>query len=169
MSYEISHGTPIIWGVSGASGATHLLEIDGLSNGVARQGTYADLGASHAEEYDVYLRVETGTGLSAGTTVDLYLVCTNDTSNWPAKVTGVDGNYTLGAEDANLQQAGSPVISLISLAEWPAILRQASVIWRPQGRYVAPIFDNNLGTFIRNEVTNAHNDTGVILIPRNIA
>lgn len=169
MSLEISRGTSIIWGQPGASGVTKDLTTDGLANASARMGVFADLGASHAEEYEVYLVVETGTAPTAGNTVDLYLVSSNDSANWPAKVTGADAAYTLGTADANLRQAGMPVVSLIATADANTVLRQAPVIWRPRGRYVAPILDNNLGVALRDETTAIDNDTRIILIPRNIA
>ena len=169
MSLEISRGTAIIWGEAGASGVTHTLTVDALANGAARMGAYADLGASHAEEYEVYLYVETGTAPTAGNTVDVYLVTTNDTSNWPGKVTGSDAAYTLGTADANLRQAGMPVVSLIATNDGNTVLKQAPVIWRPRGRYVTPIIDNNLGQAIRDETTATDNDTRIIIIPRNIA
>ena len=168
MSFEVSRGTSIIWGEAGASGVTHTLSVDGLANGSARMGVYADLGASHAEEYEVYLVVETGTSPTAGNTADLYLVASNDTSNWPAKVTGADAAYTLGTADANLKQA-SIVTSLVATADANTVQRQAPVIWRPRGRYVTPIIDNNLGQAFRDETTATDNGTRIILIPRNIA
>lgn len=168
MAFEISRGTPIIWGQPGASGVTHDLSVDGLANGAARMGEYADLGASHAEEYEVYLYVETGTAPTAGNTIDVYLICSNDTTNFPAKVTGIDAAYTLGTADANLRQAGMPLISLIATNDANTILRQPPVIWRPKGRYIIPIIDNNLGQAIRDETTATDNDTRIILVPRNI-
>jgi hypothetical protein len=132
-------------------------------------GVYVDLGASHAEEYEVYLTVETGTAPTAGNTVDLYLVSTNNLSAWPAKVTGADASYTLGTGDANLKQAGMPVVSLVATADLNTVLTQAPRIFRPRGRYVAPILDNNLGQAIRDEATATNNDTRITLIPRNIA
>lgn len=168
MPLQISRGTPIIWGEAGASGVTNTLSVDGLANGSARMGVYADLGSPHSEEYEVYLKVETGTAPTAGNTVDLYLVSTNDLTNWPAKVTGTDASYTLGINDANLRQAGMPVVSLIATNDANTVLTQAPSIFRPRGRYVVPILDNNLGQAIRDEATAINNDTRVILVPRNI-
>ena len=45
------------------------------------------------------------------------------------------------------------------------MLIQAPVVWRPIGRYVAPIVDNNLGQAIRDEATATNNGSRVILIP----
>lgn len=165
---EITQGTAIVWGESGASGVTATLSLDALANGAARMGASVDLGANYADEYQVYLRVETGTAPTAGTTVDLYLLSSYDNSNWPAKVTGSDAAYTLGTSDANLKQAGPAVLSLVATADGNTVLEQAPVIWRPRGRYVVPILDNNLGQAIRDEVTATDNGSRVILVPRRV-
>jgi len=163
---EATQGTAIIWGEAGASGVTATLSVDALANGSARQGDSVDLGANFADEYLVYLQVETGTAPTAGLTVEVYLLSSWDNTNWPAKATGSDGAYTLGTSDANLRQAGPPVITLIATNDTDTVLTQAPVIWRPRGRYVAPILDNNLGQAIRDEATASNNGTRIILVPR---
>jgi hypothetical protein len=164
---QITQGTAIIWGEAGASGVTHTLTWEALANGAARMGASADLGANFEDEYLVYLVVETGTAPTAGLTLDLYLVCSHDNTNWPAKVSGSDAAYTLGTSDANLRQAGAPVVALIATNDANTVLRQAPVIWRPRGRYVVPIVDNNLGQAVRDETTATDNDSRVILVPRS--
>ncbi|MFN9290393.1 MAG: hypothetical protein ACK6EB_20185 [Planctomyces sp.] len=163
---EITQGTAIVWGESGASGVTATLSLDGLANGAARQGASVDLGANFADEYIVELRVETGTAPTAGNTVELYLLSSTDNSNWPAKVTGSDGAYTLGTSDANLRQAGPPVATLVATNDGNTVLVQNQSIWRPRGRYVSPIVDNNLGQAFRDETTATDNGSRVILTPR---
>ena len=163
---EATQGTAIIWGEAGASGVTATLSVDGLANAAARQGASVDLGANFADEYLVYLQVETGTAPTAGNTVEVYLISSWDNTNWPAKVTGSDGAYTLGTSDANLRQAGPPAITLIATNDGNTVLTQAPTIWRPRGRYVAPIIDNNLGQAFRDETTATDNGTRIILVPR---
>lgn len=163
---EITQGTAIIWGESGASGVTATLSLDALANGAARQGASVDLGANFADEYIVELRVETGTAPTAGNTVELYLLSSTDNTNWPAKVTGSDGAYTLGTSDANLRQAGPPVATLVATNDGNTVLIQNQSIWRPRGRYVVPIVDNNLGQAFRDETTATDNGSRVILTPR---
>ena len=163
--FKVSQGTPIVWGEAGASGVTKTLSLDALADGAARQGESADLGADWDREYLVYLVAETGTAPTAGNVVDLYLVSSHNGTDWPAKVTGSDGAYTLGTGDANLRQAGPPVVALIATNDANTVLRQAPVVWRPTGRYVVPIYDNNLGFAIRDEGTAANNDSRVILVP----
>ena len=164
-TFKVSQGTAIVWGEAGASGVTKTLSLDALADGAAQQGESADLGTDWDREYLVYLVAETGTAPTAGNVVDLYLVSSQNGTDWPAKVTGSDGAYTLGTGDANLRQAGPPVVSLFATNDANAVLRQAPVVWRPAGRYVAPIFDNNLGQAIRDETTATDNDSRVIIVP----
>jgi len=42
---------------------------------------------------------------------------------------------------------------------------QNPVRWRPTGRYVVPVVDNNLGQAFRDEATASNNDSRVVLIP----
>ena len=163
---EATQGTAVVWGEAGASGVTATLSLDALANGAARMGAAVDLGANFADEYIVELRVETGTAPTAGNTVELYLLSSTDNTNWPAKVTGSDGAYTLGTSDANLRQAGSPVVTLVATNDGNTVLIQNQAIWRPRGRYVVPIVDNNLGQAFRDETTATDNDSRVILTPR---
>ena len=163
---EVTQGTAIVWGEAGASGVTATLSLDALANGAARMGAAVDLGANFADEYIVELRVETGTAPTAGNTVELYLVSSTDNSNWPAKVTGSDAAYTLGTNDANLRQAGQPVATLVATNDGNTVLTQNQSIWRPRGRYVVPIVDNNLGQAFRDETTATDNGSRVILTPR---
>lgn len=163
---EITQGTAVVWGEAGASGVTATLSLDALANGAARQGASVDLGANFADEYIVELRVETGTAPTAGNTVELYLLSSTDNTNWPAKVTGSDGAYTLGTSDANLRQAGPPVATLVATNDGNTVLIQNQSIWRPRGRYVVPIVDNNLGQAFRDETTATDNGSRVILTPR---
>lgn len=165
---KVTQGTAIIWGEAGATGptVTHTLSLDALANGAARMGASADLGAEFDDEYAVWLIVETGTAPTAGNTVNLYLLSTWDASYWPAKVTGSDGAYTLGTNDANLAQAGALALSLAATNDANTTLMQAAAIWRPRGRYVVPIVDNNLGQAFRDQATASDNKSRVVLVPR---
>jgi len=165
---EITQGTAIVFGESGASGVTHTMGVDALANAAARMSNSADLGADYADEYIVIVRAETGTAPTAGNSLDLYLLSSYDNTNWPAKVTGSDGSYTLGTADANLRQAGPPVAVLVATADGTTVLEQAPVLWRPRGRYVVALLDNNLGQALRDETTATDNGTRVILIPRRV-
>ena len=165
---QITQGTAIVWGEAGASGVTHTLSFDGLANGSAIMGASADLGSDWDDEYLVYFSVETGTAPTAGNTTEAYLLSSYDGSTWPAKVTGSAGSYTLGTSDANLRQAGSPVVVLVATNDGTTVLTQAPVIWRPRGRYVVPIADNNLGQAYRDETTATDNGSRLVIVPRRV-
>ena len=163
--FKVSFGTAVIWGEAGASGVTHTLTFEALAAAAARMGDVADLGASWDEEYLVFLIIETGTAPTAGGTVSLYLVTTDNTDRYPANVTGSDAAYTV----ANIVRAGAPVSTLRVTNDANTIMRQAPTIWRPAGRYVVPIVQNNMSQAVRDEATATDNDSRVILVPRRYA
>jgi hypothetical protein len=133
-------------------------------------GASADLGAQWYEEQFVWLIIETGTAPTAGNTVELYIACSHDNTNWPGQVTGSDAAYpaTPTSVANNKKQLGVPVSVLIAIASGNAVLKQQPVIWRPQARYVAPVVINLLGQTIRNETTPADNDSRVVIVPRRL-
>jgi hypothetical protein len=165
---QITQGTAIVWGESGASGVTATLSLNNLANGAARMGASVDLGANFEDEYIAILLIETGTAPTAGNTYELYFGWSHDNTNWPAKITGSDAAYTLGTSDANLRQIGTPAVSLIVTADGNTLLIQASAIVRPRGRYVAPLVDNNSGQATRNQTTASSNLSRVYLVPRRL-
>jgi hypothetical protein len=165
---QITQGTAIVWGESGASGVTATLSLDALASGSARQGASVDLGANWEDEYIAILAIETGTAPTAGNTYELYLGYSFNNSVWPAKLTGSDGAYTLGTSDANLRQIGTPAVVLVVTNDADTLLVQASSIIRPRGRYVVPLVDNNSGQAIRDRATNTDNLSRVYLIPRRL-
>jgi hypothetical protein len=163
-----TQGTPIVWGESGATGVTHTLSLNNLANGTARQGAYADLGSEIPDAYLVFLVMETGaTAPTAGNTIELYLVSSDNSTTFPAKVTGSDGAYTVGTNDANLRQAGSPAAVLVVTADANTVLRQNPVMWYPRGRYVAPIVYNRSTQALANKTPASDNASRVILVPYN--
>jgi hypothetical protein len=165
---QITQGTAIVWGESGATGVTAVCSLNNLANGAAQQGASVDLGANFEDEYVAILAIETGTAPTAGLTFDLYFGWSHDNTNWPAKMTGSNGSYTLGTSDANLRQIGPIVVSLIATADANTLLIQQSAIVRPRGRYVAPLVDNNSAQAIRNQTTASDNKSRVYLIPRRL-
>lgn len=163
---KIEPGPAIVWGEAGASGVTHTLSLDALADGTARMGAVADLGAQWDREYAVMLVVETGTAPTAGTGVQLYLPCTHSTSYYPGGVTGSDGAWPSDSnEDEWALQLGTPVTTLFATNDGNTVQVQAPVIWRPSGRYVVPVVDNNLGQAFRDEATATDNASRVILVP----
>jgi hypothetical protein len=171
----VTQGTAAVFGPTGATGVTVAMDINGLANATAFVSSVCDLGQDYADEYLVYFRVETGTTApTAGNTADLYLISNHvDTAGtWPARLGdsgfGFNTTYTLGTSDANLRQAGPPACVLICTSDANTVMRQAPVIWRPKGRYVVALVDNNLGQPLKSEGSAADHDTRVILVPRRI-
>lgn len=167
FKFTFKHGTAVVWGESGASGVTKTLSFDGLAAGSARMGAAADLGEDWDQWYYVQLVIESGTAPTAGGTVDLYLPCSYDNSTWPAGVSGSDGAWPSdGNEDEWAKQLDSAyVCSLKATNDATTVQRQAPVLWRPSGRYVVPVVDNNMDQAVRDETTATDNDSRVILVP----
>ena len=161
-------GTPVIWGQASGSGVTNTLSFNNLADGVARMGAYADLGELFSREYAVILTVETGTAPTAGLTADLYFACSPTTSLWPAGITGSDGDWPAdGNEDEWIQQLGRPpFMQFVSTDD--ANTAQIQFSQRPlvpTGRYVVPVFHNQLGQAVRNQGTPADNASRIYLYP----
>lgn len=164
--------TPIVWGeassttVVGGYTTTATLSLDALADGSARMGAAVDLGADHAEEYLVQAAFESGTAPTAGNRVDVYLAWSGDGTNYPAGVTGSDGAWPAdGNEDEWAAQLGPPVTAVIATNDGTTIQIQNAVRVRAKGRYVAPVFDNNLGQALRDEATASNNASGIVMWP----
>ena len=167
-NFVIQPGTAIVWGEAGGTGVTATLSLDGLADGSARQGNLVDLGATFPDEYMAQLVVETGTAPTAGLTASLYLACTWSTSGsfYPAGTSGSDGAWPSdGDEDQWALQLGAPATTLVATNDGNTIQAQAPVLWRPTGRYVTAIVDNNLGVAFRDQATASANLSRVILVP----
>lgn len=159
-------GTAVVWAESGASGGTKVLSFDALASGSGRMGASADLGAAWDQDYYVQLVIESGTAPTAGGTVDLYLACSYDNSTWPGGVSGSDGAWPSdGNEDEWALQLGLPACQLKATNDANTVQIQDPVIWRPKGRYVAPVVDNNMDQAVRDEATATNNASRVILVP----
>ena len=165
---QITQGTAIVWGESGASGVTAVCSLNNLAGGSAQQGASVDLGANWEDEYTAILAIETGTAPTAGNTYELYFGFSHDNTNWPAKMTGSNGAYTLGTSDANLRQIGTPAVVLTVTNDGNTLLIQTGSIIRPRARYVAPLVDNNSGQATRNQGTASNNLSRVYLVPRRL-
>lgn len=162
--FKQEQATAVIWGESGGSGVTNTLSLDALANASGRMGAAVDLGAVWRRWYLLMLWVETGTAPTAGNVVELYMACSHDNSNWPGKVTGSDAAYPTTVAD-NKKQLGNPASILVATNDGTTVLKQQPQLWRPAGRYVAPVVVNLLGQAFRDEATASNNDSRVILVP----
>lgn len=168
-------GTPIVWGeassttVCGGYTATNTLSLDALADGSARMGAEHDLGTDLPEFLLVMAASETGTAPTAGNRADVYLAWSMDGTNYPAGVSGSDGGWPSdGNEDEWAAQLGSPVVSVVATNDGNTVQIQNAVLAPVKGRYVAPVYDVNLGQALRNETTNSDNASGIVAWPVNI-
>lgn len=162
---KLAPGTAIVWGQSGASGVTNALSLNNLAAGTARMGVYADLGSQFDMDWMLIIACEPASAPTAGGTLDVYLPTTHSLSYWPNEVTGADGAIPADSnEDEHALQWGAPAGSLVATND-SRLQVQASTIWRPSGRYVAPIVDNNLSVGLKNDGTPSDNKSRVILVP----
>lgn len=162
---KVVPGTAVVWGEAGGSGVTLTLSLDALADGTGRMGAVADLGASFDQEYMVMLVVETGTAPAAGARADLYMACTHSTSYYPGGVTGSDAAWPADSSEDEWAVQLEYVCSLVATNDGNVTQVQAPVIWRPSGRYVVPVVDNNLGQAFRDQATASNNTSRVILVP----
>jgi hypothetical protein len=164
-----SAGTPIVWGVNGASimgvTVTKDMSLDALANAAGRNGVWADLGADWEQAYAVWVVAETGTAPTAGNVVEVYLASSHSSSVFPGKATGTDAAYSSTPSVAtNKLQLGQPFI-LVATADANTELIQNCGIWYPAARYVAPVYINSLGQALRDEATASNNTSGIVLVP----
>ena len=95
------------------------------------------------------------------------MACSYDNTNWPGEVNGSDGAWppTDGNEDEWAKQLDF-VGSLVATNDATGHV-QAPFVWRPLGRYVAPVIDNNMDVMIRDKGgTAAANTSRIIMVPR---
>lgn len=165
--FKSEQGTTIVWGTPGGSGVTKDLTFNNLASGSGRMGASADLGSTWDREYIVQLVVESGTAPTAGGSVECYLASSHDNTTWPAGVTGSDGAWpTDGNEDEWARQLGLPATVLVATNDSNTTMVQDTNIWRPKGRYVAPVIDVNMDQDIRNQGTPANNTSRLYLTPK---
>lgn len=106
--------------------------------------------------------IETGTAPTAGTTVRLYMACCHDNTNFPGGAGTGDASFTA----ANEPQLGmEPVITLVMPNTANTPIKSGAVLWRPTGRYVAPVVVNGMNQTVRDEATATNNDSRVVLVP----
>lgn len=159
-------GTAIIWGHPGGAGVTKDISLNNLASASARMGVYADLGAQWDGEYLLEAWMESGTAPTAGLPIDVYLVFASASTYWPGGVDGTDAAWPGdGNEDEWALQLGPPAVSVISTNDTNYLGKQAGVLVRAKGRYVAPVVDNNWDQAIRNQTTPADNNCRLILTP----
>lgn len=161
-------GTPIVWGTSGGSGVTKNILLDALAAGAAREGVYADLGATFPEWFSLWLWAETGTAPTADEQVECWLNWSHNTTDWSGGGTGTDAAYTIGSNNANLRlvNQGSQSANVLVTATANTLFKAGPFSVRARARYVSPIVVNRFATqTLRDQATASDHASRVILVP----
>lgn len=151
----VKSGTPIVWAdttdYAGDGGTrTHQIDLTGLTDGAARQGAKADLGATRAKQYALTVCIEMAVAPVSKADIGIYWAAsphaTAGTLN-PGGCTGVDAAYTGTVGDSlddSLMQL-LPLGSLSLTADANPVLQIYTATLLPQHRYGMPVIDNNGG------------------------
>jgi len=138
--------TSFVWGESGGSGVTKLLDMGGLaaSTGIAC-GAYQDLGVSpRADLYEVELYIDgfaSGT-LVVGTTVDLFIVQSNATTGFDGAPTTDPTSSVEGTITTDQARNGYYVGSVFCTTTTTGQVLRSRFVVRLTGRYAAPVVAN---------------------------
>ncbi len=127
------------------------LDLTGLANSGARQGTMGDLGETRAALWAGTLCVEMAVATASGPTIDVYFAPSVNSiaaSGNPGGITGSDAAYTGTAGDSlddSLKQLDY-VGSLVCTSDaHPVEQLQLVAVYRPPTRYVSPVIYNKSG------------------------
>ena len=151
----VKNGTATVWAdttdysstVSGLA-RTHQIDLTSVASAAARQGAKADLGATRAAKYEVFIAVEFASGAISDETVDLYFAwspsSTAANAN-PGGVSGSDAAYTGTAGDSlddsvkQLEYVGS----LTTTSDQTTVVQYGKIgeIFAPS-QYVNPVLVN---------------------------
>lgn len=138
MANEIltKQGTTIVWT---SSGGDEDITLTSLANNAGRIGTVYDRGSTHSRRMRFWLQVDFVTSApTKGTTVDLYLITSDDNTNWDGGTAPT--NSALGSVDTLSQYVfvGSLVLDDILTPN-----QSASFEIELGVRYIAPVVYNN--------------------------
>ena len=160
-------GTPIVWAADGSaydssdSGytQTNTITLNSLADAAARQGDYADLGATRAAQYAVRAAIETAAAPTAGEAVYYYWSAATDaTAGYDGGCTGEDGAYKAGDEAEWVKQL-QLIGVLTCTADTTGVVQTQTVgYFSPPTRYGAPVVWNECG-----QAFNAGDSTGMFL------
>jgi len=168
----IKNGTPVVWADStdynpAGSGytRTHQIDVTDLADAAARQGAKADLGATRAARYSVFIGVEIAVAPTAGEVVDVFwsasFSATAGTGN-DGGTTGADAAYK-GGEEAEWARQLTYIGSLVVTADAdPTVQRTClSSDFRPPNRYGMPIILNESVQALHSDAVEAY----IALVP----
>lgn len=160
----IAPETANVWGESGGSGVTKLLDMGGLaaSTGIAC-GAYLDLGSgSRSDLYEVELTIDGfGGSITVGTTVDLYFIQSNDSTSFDGAPTTAPTTSAEGTITANQARNGYYAGSVFATDTASGQILRAKFVCRFTGRYIAPVVANRTS----QALNNSGDDHRVIVTP----
>ena len=145
--------TQVNWGSAG--GETHTLTIANLANGAGRVGVKHDCGATHAQRWRWYAKLDFNVAPTAGNTVDFYMAFSHDNTNFDGDHGGADAALGSTTQLPNMQYIGSHVCLNNTDNQW------SGGIFFMDSRYVAPCIYNASGQLL----TNAAADQEFIIEP----
>lgn len=149
----IKDATATTWTSSGGDKA---ITLTSLANTAGRVGASLDLGTPRARRVVITLQVKFGTAPTDGTTVDLYLIRSNDNSIWDGNITPSDAALSSADTLRNLFYVGSLVCDNLTTTQVQSFLVEIGQ------RYVAPVVYNN-GT--GQALSSTGTDHKVIITP----
>lgn len=167
----VKNGTPVVWAdttdySATASGytRTHQLDLTSISSTAARQGDKADLGATRAARYAVFVGMEIDVAPTAGTVIEVYWSAsasgTAGTGN-DGGASGADAAYKAGEESewkAQLTHIGSLVLTNDAAT---TVQRGFLGYFTPPQRYGMPVVVNLSGQALEGDAVEMY----VALVP----
>lgn len=156
MANEIlqKNGTAKTWTSSGGDAA---ITLTSLANNAARVGASLDRGATRSRKMRFLVQVDFATSPTDGASVDLYLITSDDNTNWDGGTAPTDA--ALGSVDTlrNMLYVGSLICDNLTSPN-----QQQSFEIECGARYIAPVIHNN-GT--GQSLTATGTDQKVIMTP----
>lgn len=132
----VKQGTTITWT---SSGGTLAITLTSLANNAGRIGAVHDRGATHSRKMRLWLQIDFVTSNpTKGTTVDLYLITSDDNSNWDGGTAPTDA--ALGSADTLPQYV---YVGSVVLDDLLSPNQSASFEIELGARYIAPVVFNN--------------------------
>lgn len=150
----VKNGTQTTWTSSGGDKA---ITLTSLANNAGRIGASLDRGATRSRRLRFTVQVDFATSPTDGTTVDLYLVTSDNNTNWDGGTSPTDA--ALGSADTlrNYIFVGSLVCDNLTS---PNQLQSFEI--ECGARYIAPVLYNNA---TGQALTSTGTDQKIILTP----
>lgn len=131
----VKQGTTVVWTSSGGDKA---ITLTSLANNAGRIGASLDRGATHSRKMRFWVQVDFASSPTKGTTVDLYLITSDDNSNWDGGTAPTDAALTSADTLPQYIFVGSVILDDLTTPN-------QSSSWEIElgARYIAPVIFNN--------------------------